>query len=410
MKALIMTYHQTLRYLGLIGIFLVQSCKPLSADRESYVSTLDFGNENVKAEIEELFVLPLEAALICNDGDDVTTPKQIELNESSIDLTFSINFILRNSCFVKITGDVKEESQNKVNFITEEEKLLFVSDKVAPEGGQLKANFYKTWKRTDVQNIEFTVSTDLSTSLASDGINNLTINNIQAKCEGISSAEIESMSFQYNGNSFGSEVVKIYFATEFFETLTEVDCQIFGILTTEQKNLKLTTDSIKFSKISETQWESQNQATLQVSNESVIPEDQYYIKSADNSSTCLDLSGYNTSDNASIISFDCNGGDNQKFSFIPAENGYQIKILSSGKCLSIKDLSSGSSIIQKTCTQINDQIFKLILVNTQEEKKIQSQSSNLCIQFANGNAIQGPCGNSNSPQEKSIFLVEPTVT
>ncbi|MBQ46424.1 MAG: hypothetical protein CMP10_02840, partial [Zetaproteobacteria bacterium] len=81
-----MTYHQILRYLGLIGIFLVQSCKPLSTDRESYVSTLDFGNENVKAEIEELFVLPLEAALICNDGDDVTIPKQIELNESSIDL------------------------------------------------------------------------------------------------------------------------------------------------------------------------------------------------------------------------------------------------------------------------------------------------------------------------------------
>jgi hypothetical protein len=54
----------------------------------------------------------------------------------------------------------------------------------------------------------------------------------------------------------------------------------------------------------------------------------------------VDVYNGNTANGTHIITYDPNGGGNQKFAFVPASSGYNIKNLSTGKCL---DLNRGPS-------------------------------------------------------------------
>ncbi|TMK45715.1 MAG: hypothetical protein E6G66_12570, partial [Actinobacteria bacterium] len=54
----------------------------------------------------------------------------------------------------------------------------------------------------------------------------------------------------------------------------------------------------------------------------------------------LDVYNGNTANGTHIITYDPNGGGNQKFTFVPTSGGYNIKNMSTGKCL---DLNRGPS-------------------------------------------------------------------
>ena len=83
---------------------------------------------------------------------------------------------------------------------------------------------------------------------------------------------------------------------------------------------------------------------------------------ASHSQKCLDVNGGSLDDGASIIQWQCHGGDNQQWRLEVAGDGYS-RIVSrhSGKCLDVNggSLDDGASIIQWQCHGGDDQQWRL---------------------------------------------------
>uniref|UniRef100_A0A7S1YKH1 Ricin B lectin domain-containing protein n=1 Tax=Grammatophora oceanica TaxID=210454 RepID=A0A7S1YKH1_9STRA len=100
---------------------------------------------------------------------------------------------------------------------------------------------------------------------------------------------------------------------------------------------------------------------------------------------CVDIHLGVQNDDLKAQQWDCWGGPNQKFDFTKdAESGlYEIKVMSSGKCLSVKSDNDqdGSGVVQYSCA--SNKVSKLWeVVGTGSTRRIKSSTnSSLCLQF-----------------------------
>ena len=83
-----------------------------------------------------------------------------------------------------------------------------------------------------------------------------------------------------------------------------------------------------------------------------------------NTARCMDLKDWSTTNGAWIAQWSCDGGSNQRWSFVSASGGYyQIRNVHSGKCLDLPNgnTANGTKLQQWSCTTNNDnQLWKLI--------------------------------------------------
>lgn len=122
-----------------------------------------------------------------------------------------------------------------------------------------------------------------------------------------------------------------------------------------------------------------------------------------NSNKCVDVNGGSTSNGASIVQWDCWGGANQAWSFVPVGSGYY-KIIAkhSGKCLDVSggSTSNGARLTQWDCHGGNNQLFRRdwMVVGY----RLVNKNSNKCVDVngwstANGAVIQQwDCHNGNN--------------
>jgi len=79
------------------------------------------------------------------------------------------------------------------------------------------------------------------------------------------------------------------------------------------------------------------------------------------SGKCLDVSEGSAADRANVLQWTCGDGQNQRWRFIDAGNGYfKIKALHSGKCLDVASGSSddGANILQYACSDVANQLWR----------------------------------------------------
>ena len=123
--------------------------------------------------------------------------------------------------------------------------------------------------------------------------------------------------------------------------------------------------------------------TAAAANAKIDPSETYKIMSV-NSCKVLDVTGASTADGAQIIQYEWNGGENQKWSFIPLSGKdkgyYRIESVNSGKCLDINGGSkeAGAKLIQYTLNNGDNQKFKLIPLSD-DVYKIECKHSKLVL-------------------------------
>ncbi len=101
---------------------------------------------------------------------------------------------------------------------------------------------------------------------------------------------------------------------------------------------------------------------------------------------CLDIPAGERDNKVQVQIYDCNGGDNQQWAFIPVDvqNGWgMIKNLYSGKCLDVRaaSMSTGANVQQYTCQGTDNQLWRRGPGNT----LVQVKHSGLCIGPSGGN-------------------------
>jgi hypothetical protein len=81
------------------------------------------------------------------------------------------------------------------------------------------------------------------------------------------------------------------------------------------------------------------------------------------SGLCMDVSGNSTADGATLIQWNCQGSDNQLFTFTAKSGGqYQLISKSSGKCVTVVSTANGLLLQQATCGTGAAQLFKITTV------------------------------------------------
>ena len=112
---------------------------------------------------------------------------------------------------------------------------------------------------------------------------------------------------------------------------------------------------------------------------------------ASHSQKCLDVNGGSLDDGASIIQWQCHGGDNQQWRLEVAGDGYS-RIVSrhSGKCLDVNggSLDDGASIIQWQCHGGDNQQWRLEVAG-EGYSRIVSRHSGKCLDVNGGSLDDG---------------------
>lgn len=121
---------------------------------------------------------------------------------------------------------------------------------------------------------------------------------------------------------------------------------------------------------------------------------------AQHSNRCLDLAKNGTANGTNVTQYDCNNGSNQKWALNEKDNGYfEIKSISSGKCLDVGGASNGANMQVWGCWGGDNQQFKLNDVGGGYFELI-AKHSNKCLEIAagnknnSGNAQQWACASS----------------
>ncbi|MEV4503189.1 RICIN domain-containing protein [Streptomyces klenkii] len=75
----------------------------------------------------------------------------------------------------------------------------------------------------------------------------------------------------------------------------------------------------------------------------------HYLRPAHAPDKCVTVNGWDSSTNAKIDQWTCQGQQNQRWNFMPNAFRYWVKSESSNKCLDGKDIKKGSHVIQWPC-------------------------------------------------------------
>ncbi|WP_053981919.1 RICIN domain-containing protein [Marinagarivorans algicola] len=124
---------------------------------------------------------------------------------------------------------------------------------------------------------------------------------------------------------------------------------------------------------------------------------------AQHSNRCLDLEKNGQANGTNVTQYDCHNGANQKWALNEKDNGYfEIKSISSGKCLDVGGTSNGANMQVWGCWGGDNQRFKLNDVGGGYFELI-AKHSGKCLDIAGGNnnnftnAQQWSCA--SSPQQ-----------
>lgn len=110
---------------------------------------------------------------------------------------------------------------------------------------------------------------------------------------------------------------------------------------------------------------------------------------AQNSYKCLDVQHRSQDDGAIVQQWDCHGDSNQSWSLIPIDDDYfSIKVEHSEKCLAAQTLNQDAPIIQMTCSDIDNQAWKLRALEPAGSGDgffnfVVGGGSNLCLEVKN---------------------------
>jgi hypothetical protein len=123
-----------------------------------------------------------------------------------------------------------------------------------------------------------------------------------------------------------------------------------------------------------------------------------YVDAARVKNDCLDVPSGNTADGVQLISFPCNTASMNQMYVIdsPVNTFFMIKPRLSGKCITASSSLEGAAVIQKTCTNTQDQTWEFF-VRGQTEYRLRNQFSGKCLKIqSDGKIIQGDCSTNSS--------------
>jgi hypothetical protein len=116
----------------------------------------------------------------------------------------------------------------------------------------------------------------------------------------------------------------------------------------------------------------------------------YYRLTNRNSGKVADVNGASTANNAKVIQWPWNGGNNQQWQFVDRGSGYYNLVnRNSGKCLDVTSASSsdGALIIQYTCGSGNNQQFQWVAVSSYYQ--LRARHSGKCISIVGNSTADG---------------------
>jgi hypothetical protein len=128
---------------------------------------------------------------------------------------------------------------------------------------------------------------------------------------------------------------------------------------------------------------------------------------AKHSGKCLDVSGAGRNNGDNIQQWDCNGGDNQKWRFVPKGGEYySLVALHSGRCVDVAGVgkNNGDNVQQWECNIGDNQIWKV--ANEGGYYRLTAKHSGRCLDVAgvgqnNGdNVFQWECHNGDNQKWK----------
>ncbi|MBM7770271.1 hypothetical protein JOD54_000475 [Actinokineospora baliensis] len=125
------------------------------------------------------------------------------------------------------------------------------------------------------------------------------------------------------------------------------------------------------------------------------------------SDKCLDVDGGSLEDGANVIQWSCHGGTNQLWQLVLVESNdiYQISSAASGKCLDVDGASTddGANVIQWECHGDLNQQWRLI-AGPGSTYELQAVHSGKCLDITGGdtedgaNVIQWECHGGDNQQ------------
>src|SRR5262245_28469290 len=115
---------------------------------------------------------------------------------------------------------------------------------------------------------------------------------------------------------------------------------------------------------------------------------------AQHSARCMDVFGAQTGNDVNLIQWNCHGGANQSFTFVPVAgttDTYNINTFTAGKCVEVVGASTADNarVAQNTCGTGTNQRFRLVpvtIAGTDKTFNIQAVHSSKCI-GANGGVV-----------------------
>jgi Ricin-type beta-trefoil lectin domain-like len=109
------------------------------------------------------------------------------------------------------------------------------------------------------------------------------------------------------------------------------------------------------------------------------------------SGLALDVQGGSFADEAPVIQWGVNGGQNQEWKFVDAGSGwYEIVNYNSGKCLTIQGntRAAGAKLVQYGCGFADNQLWRLV-ASSGQAASLQSKLSRLYADVPGGSGVWG---------------------
>ncbi len=133
------------------------------------------------------------------------------------------------------------------------------------------------------------------------------------------------------------------------------------------------------------------------------------------SGLCLNVKNQDRGDNAVLIQWTCEGGQNSSWALAPAGRYYRLTAQHSGKCLTVPFGASAPLVqmVQSTCqTNSDDQLFALAPDDSGDHYRLVAKRSGQCIDVEGGGQdpgariVQYPCG---TQVNQSFNLIRPAL-
>lgn len=123
------------------------------------------------------------------------------------------------------------------------------------------------------------------------------------------------------------------------------------------------------------------------------------IVATNNGNLCLDIEGRRKTNGTRMITWACNGQDNQEFSFRIVNGKYQFRANHSNKCLGVENANTQkrASVVQMRCEVEDHQLWELGGVG--DNRTLRAVHSDMCLNISSGGSVEGleliqwPCRN-----------------